>query len=114
MFISSAMSAVVTCGSPSRLKSESAVSTILSRVRRGSFLGIGASAPRLALARAAQRRERVFEMRQREVEIALDRAHGGALGARMQRTRIGERVLYLARRVGQPVLAQREPVAREH
>src|SRR5689334_1040735 len=37
MFISSAMSAVVTCGSPSRLNSVNAVSRMRSRVRRGGF-----------------------------------------------------------------------------
>jgi hypothetical protein len=36
MFISSAMSAVVTCGSPERLK-VSALSRMLSRVRRDRF-----------------------------------------------------------------------------
>ena len=37
MFISSAMSAVVTCGSPSRLKSARLVARMRSRVRRGGF-----------------------------------------------------------------------------
>ena len=51
MFISSAMSAVVTCGSPSALPSASAISRIRSLVRRGGYDkdAVDAHLPRIGL-----------------------------------------------------------------
>src|SRR5512135_3814547 len=105
MFISSAMSAVVTWGSPWRLNSSRPVSRMRSRVRRGglrAIVGEAAISPvadpkrRACASRSAgdaQRLDLALELGECAVEVAADAAQAApARPACVQRSRVGDRI----------------------
>src|SRR5512144_1867670 len=104
MFISSAMSAVVTCGAPEALNSARLVSRMRSRVRRG----------RLRSAVVTSAREPTLQVVERVREIARRLPY--RLVARLpvlQRPRVDERVADRAARVCEPIGAQANAVLGE-
>src|SRR5689334_23675524 len=110
MFISSAMCAVVTLGSPERLNSARLVSRIRSRVRRGGLRAMAPSGCRRAASRGPQSGQLPLEVIERTREIAGRLPHAARTVAEAQRSRVAQRVGDAARRVVQPGV-QRQAVA---
>src|SRR5215831_14801571 len=130
MFISPAMSPVVTFGAPRRLKSARLTSRIRSRVRRGRFFSAMANSgqedpPSVAGRRGARGhaptterrlrlREPALEMVERVRKIARGLPHRSlASRTRMKRPRVGESVGRLARGVCQAIHPERDTMLRE-
>src|ERR1017187_6334061 len=112
MPISSAISAVVTFGSPRRLNITRLLSTIRSRVRRGRLRSAMTNADRRGSQPLTRGRQPGFESVQSVRQVARRLAHAGL--ARPQRTRIDQRVANGTLTFGKDIQFQPDAVSREH